>query len=110
MKRQLWEVLVPVAWNTGFKIHVDYHREWDAKVRAISGGLTILRVVRGQWQTDDKLFNEKVIPCRVLCTRPEMDKIIDITMEHYHDQHAILAYRLTEEIILKERIKTEETV
>jgi hypothetical protein len=103
-EQHFYEILVPMNWNNdGSKIDVEYHRQWDAKVRAISGGLTILRAVRGQWQYEDKLFTEKVIPCRILATREQMDKIVDITLEHYHDQISVLAYRLSSEVIMKYR-------
>lgn len=103
MERHLWEILVPHQTNAGEKIDVAYHREWDAKVRAISGGLTILRPHRGQWMFDERLFEEKVIPCRILATREEIDQIIDLTLAHYPDQHAVLAYRLSSEVVLRYR-------
>lgn len=103
MERHLYEILVPECWNTGFKIAVEFHQQWDARVRSISGGLTILRPFKGQWEFDNKLFAEHVIPCRVLATREEMDTIMDITMEHYHDQHCVLAYRLSSEVIMRYR-------
>lgn len=106
MERHLYEILVPECWNHGTKIPVDYHQEWDALVRAISGGLTVLRPFKGQWEFNNNLFTEHVIPCRVLATRAEMDKIVEITMEHYPDQHCIMAYRLSTEVILRYRDAT----
>src|SRR5271157_3315079 len=105
MDRNFWEILVPVSWNDGTKIEVEYHRQWDAKVRAISGGLTIMRAIKGQWEFEELVFSEKVIPCRVLATSEQMDKIIDITLEHYHDQHTILAYRISSEVKLRNRAR-----
>lgn len=103
MERQFWELLVPMTTTAGHKIPVEHHRNWDSKVRSISGGLTILRAMRGQWLFRDKLFEEKVIPCRILATREEMDKIVAMTLDHYHDQHCILAYQLSSEVILRYR-------
>lgn len=44
----MWEILVPTKSNEGKPFRTRYHRVWDAKVREISGGLTILPVVKGQ--------------------------------------------------------------
>ena len=103
MERHLYEILVPRCWNHGSEIPVDYHHEWDSQVRAISSGLTILRPAKGQWVLDGRLLEEEVIPCRVLASREEMDAIMDITLEHYPDQHCILAYRLSTEVIMRYR-------
>lgn len=102
-ERHVWEILVPANWNTGAKIDAAYHQKWDARVREISGGLTIFRAVKGQWVYGAETMFEEVIPCRVLASRAEMDAIVAITLEHYHDQHSVLAYRLSSEILLKHR-------
>jgi len=98
--RCLWEILVPVCRADGREIDVPFHQLWDEKVRAISGGLTITRSVRGQWVYEEKLFSERVIPCRVLATRPEMDQIARMTIDHYSDQLAVMFYRLSESAII----------
>jgi hypothetical protein len=103
MERQFWEIFVPMTTNIGAKIPVEYHRAWDEKVKAISGGLTILRAVKGDWLFQAKWFKEKVIPCRILATREEMDAVVDITLEHYGDQHCILAYQISNQIIMRYR-------
>lgn len=98
-----WEILVPYQTNEGKKIDVKYHREWDSKIRAISGGLTILRPMRGQWLFNNRFYDEKVIPCRILATKEEIDVIIEITLKHYKDQHCVMAYKISSEVIVKYR-------
>jgi hypothetical protein len=96
----LWEILVPTVRNDGRPIRTKFHRVWDERVRAISGGLTIMPVAKGQWVHKDELFKERMIPVRIIATRKQMDKIIDMTMEYY-EQLAVLAYKISEEVILK---------
>lgn len=97
----MWEILVPTVSNEGKPYRTRYHRVWDDKVRAIAGGLTILRPAIGQWVNPvGKLFKERMIPVRIMCTRKEIETIIDITMSYY-DQEAVLAYCVSQECILK---------
>lgn len=42
------------------------------------------------------------MPVRIMCTREEIEKIIDMTMIYY-DQLAVLAYKISEECILKHK-------
>lgn len=98
----LWEILVPTVRNDGRPFRLRYHRVWDAKVRQISGGLTVMPVAKGQWVHEDKVFAERMIPVRVHATRDEMDKIVDMTLKYY-DQIAVMAYRISDDVILKFR-------
>lgn len=99
----MWEILVPTKRNDGRPFHLRYHRLWDAKVRAISGGLTILPVAKGQWiSPDGTLFAERMIPVRVLATRAQIEAIVDLTLKFY-DQLAVLAYRVSDEVLLRHR-------
>jgi hypothetical protein len=98
--KKLWEVLVPTVRNDGRPFRLRYHRIWDAKVREISGGLTIFPVVKGQWVHKDILFAERMIPVRIVCTREEIEKILDFTLKYY-DQIQVLAYCISEEVIFK---------
>lgn len=101
--KQMWEILVPTQLNCGKPIRTRQHREWDGRVRRITGGLTILSPAKGQWVAPDgSLFKERMIPVRIIATREEIEKIIDITMVFY-DQLAILCYRVSDEVILKHR-------
>lgn len=101
---ELWEILVPTVRRVGGKPYrTRYHRVWDAKVRALAGGLTILRPAIGQWVAPDgELFTERMIPVRVAATRAQIEEIIDFTLVYY-DQLAVMAYRVGDEVILKER-------
>lgn len=60
-----------------------YHRQWDAKVIAISGGITIAYPTKGSWIFQGKTFTERMIPVEIRCTEEQMEKIRDITAAHY---------------------------
>ncbi len=101
----LWEIMVPTQFNDGRPIKTRHHRVWDEKVRAISGGLTIYKPAVGQWISQEKeLFKERMIPVRIACSEVEINKIIDITMKHY-DQLAVMAYVISEKVIIKHKIE-----
>lgn len=102
MDKALWEILIPRQDNDGLEFAVEHHRQWDANVRSISGGFTILRTAKGQWMHDGRLYEEPMIPVRVLCTRDQMIGIVDYTMIHY-DQLAIFAYAISTDTIFKTR-------
>jgi hypothetical protein len=98
--RGMWEILVPTVRNDGRAIRTRFHKIWDAKVREISGGLTIMPVAKGQWIYKDSLFEERMIPVRIIATREEIEGIITLTMTYY-EQIAVLAYKISEEVILR---------
>ena len=101
----MWEILVPTEkrLEPGKFYRTKYHKVWDDKVRAISGGLTIMTPAKGQWISPcGALFVERMIPVRIIATREQMVEIIDMTMLYY-DQLAILAYKVSDEVILKHR-------
>ena len=100
----MWEIFVPTERRTepGKYYTTRFHRVWDGKVRAITGGLTVMAPARGQWinpMTGD-LFQERMIPVRIMATRDEIEKIVDLTMEYYN-QLAVLCYKISDEVILK---------
>jgi len=102
----MWEIFVPTERRTepGKYYTTRYHRVWDGKVRAITGGLTVMAPARGQWinpMTGD-LFQERMIPVRIMATRDEIEKIVDLTLEYYN-QLAVLCYKISDEVILKFR-------
>ena len=98
---ELWEILVPTVRNDGRAIHTRFHRVWDSKVRAISGGLTILTPVKGQWVSPSKdLFKERMIPVRISATRAEIDQIIDMTLKYY-EQEVVMCYRISDLVIMR---------
>lgn len=103
---QLWEILVPTIRRVGGKPYTTrYHRVWDSKVRAITGGLTIMAPARGQWVSQEgELFSERMIPVRIACSEAQIQQIIDLTLEYY-DQLAVMAYRVADKVILKDNPK-----
>ena len=101
----MWEILVPTEkrLEPGVFYRTRYHKVWDEKVRAISGGLTIMKPAKGQWVSPcGTTFIERMIPVRIIASREEIEKIVDMTMIYY-DQLAILAYKISDEVILKHR-------
>lgn len=101
----MWEILVPTVRmdGTGF-YKTRYHRVWDEKVRAITGGLTIMPPAKGQWvsEDDDELFVERMIPVRVAATEAQLEAITDMTLEYY-DQRTVLAYKISDDVRFKNR-------
>lgn len=101
--QSLWEILVPTErrLRPGKYYTTKYHRVWDAKVRELTGGLTIMTPAKGQWVAPDgELFIERMIPVRILATREQIEQVIDHTLKYY-DQLAVLCYRISDEVILK---------
>lgn len=91
------------AWEKRNSYTTRYHKVWDSKVREITGGLTILTPAKGQWiSPDGELYAERMIPVRIMATRPQIEKIIDHTLKYY-DQLAVLCYKISSEVILRER-------
>lgn len=84
MKR-LWQVLVPCNFNNGKPVRTRHHREWDKRVRKITGGLTILTPGKGQWvdPVDNRLYLDRIIPVQVIATDQEIAQIAAITCQHY---------------------------
>ena len=100
---ELWEIMVPTVTNEGKPIRTRFHQVWDRKVYSLSSGMTILRPAVGKWVSPfGKLFTERMIPVRIACNRNQIEEIIDFTMKYY-DQLAIMAYKVSEEVILKHR-------
>lgn len=99
----MWEILVPTErrLQPGKFYTTRYHRVWDAKVRELAGGLTVMTPAQGQWVAPDgALFKERMIPVRIMATRPQIEKIIDHTMIYY-DQLAVLCYKISDEVIMR---------
>jgi len=100
----MWEILVPTErrLTPGKYYTTRYHKVWDSKVRLITGGLTIMPPAKGQWvhPSTGELFSERMIPVRIIATRDEIAKVIDLTLSYY-DQLAVLCYKVSDEVILK---------
>jgi hypothetical protein len=97
----LYEILVPTQMNSGKPIRTRYHRVWDEKVRKISGGLTIMAPVKGQWvSADEVLYRERMIPVRIACPPDKIEQIADMTAKYY-EQEAVMYYLLSKEVTIK---------
>ena len=103
MINELWEILVPASNNKDLKFSFEHHKEWDSFVKDLTGGVTILKTAKGQWvNPDGKLYVDRIIPCRIACTREEIMIIIGFTLEHYN-QEAVMAYKISSDVILKHK-------
>jgi len=101
MKIKLWELLVPTITPEGKPIRTRFHRVWDAKVREIANGLTILQPAKGQWVCPDgELFIERMIPVRIACTDAQIQKIADMTAAYYR-QKAVMFYEISSNVVVK---------
>jgi len=98
---KLFEILVPCQSNEGKPIRTRQHREWDRRVRRITGGLTVLSPAKGQWVSPSgKLFSERMIPVRIAASYTEMEKIADMTAQFY-GQEAVMFYQLSENVTIR---------
>ena len=101
MNEELWEILVPASNNKDKKFSYEHHKAWDAFVKQITGGVTIMKTAKGQWVSPHgQLYVDRMIPCRIVCNEEQMNKIINFTIDHY-DQEAVLAYKISNNVILR---------
>ena len=108
---QLWEILVPCQTNEGKPIRTRQHREFDRRVRRITGGLTVLPPGKGQWVSPSgELFAERMIPVRIATNFTMMETIADMAAKFY-GQEAIMFYELSRNVHIKEypEFKEKET-
>ena len=98
---ELWEILVPTIDNDGKPFKTRYHKVWDAKVLEITGGVSIMAPLRGKWVNEGKLYDERNIPVRIACYREDIFKILEFTRKYY-SQIAIMAYKISEDVIIYE--------
>lgn len=100
---EMWEILVPTVLPNGKPVRTRYHRVWDSKVYQITNGLTVLTPTKGKWVCPEgNLFEERMIPVRIACTREQIETIIDMTIDYYN-QKAVIAYRVSDQVIIKHR-------
>ena len=101
---ELWEILVPTIDRQKTEYIKGFHKKWDAKVRAITGGLTIRPVKKGQWVHPESknLSAERMIPVKIAATQEQMLYICKMTAEYY-DQEVIMAYRISDRVIMMKR-------
>jgi hypothetical protein len=99
---KLWEILVPAS-SPGYPIKLKWHKEWDKKVREIAGGLTIMKPAQGEWiSPSGKLYRDRIIPVRIMCTVEQIEKIAEMTIEHY-SQEAVMYYAVSGFVKIKHR-------
>jgi len=99
---QLWEILIPTLMGDNEKpVRTKHHRQWDKYVRALSGGLTILKPTKGQWLNPQskELIEERMIPVRIACAESDMTKIINFTLSHYR-QKTVMAYQISSKVLM----------
>ena len=97
----MWEVLVPTVGNDGTPFSVRHHRAWDSYVKALSGGMTLIPPVRGDWidPATSTEYRERMIPVRVVVTREQIVDLCKETARHY-DQLAVLAYLIGTQTVM----------
>ena len=99
-KMSLYEILVPTIINDK-PVRTKHHKNFDAKVRRISGGLTILKPAVGNWiSPNGELFLERMIPVRIACNEKQINTIADIAAKHYN-QIAVMYYKITDNVVIK---------
>lgn len=95
---KMFEILVPCQYNSGKPIRTRHHKEWDKVVRKIAGGLTLLKPVEGQWVSNNILYEDRVIPVRIVCTDKQIKRIMKFTISHYK-QLAVMAYEISNNVL-----------
>lgn len=97
----LYEILIPTTLDDN-PISKEIHKKWDSQILKISNGMTILTPVQGQWiPSNGNLLAEKMLPIRIACTREQIYEISDFSAEFYC-QKAIMFYKISDEVIIKE--------
>jgi len=92
----LYEILVPTKYgDTQKPISTKHHKEWDKRVRTLTGGLTILTPAKGQFVYENSLLKERIIPVRIMCEESIMQQIVQLTIKHYR-QKAVMFFLLSE--------------
>jgi hypothetical protein len=101
MTEELWEILVPASNNKDKEFTYEHHKEWDAFVKNITGGLTVMKTAKGQWVSPRTgvEYLDRIIPCRIACSEQQINEIIAFTIKHY-DQEAVMAYRISTKVII----------
>jgi len=105
--KKLWEILVPTVRRVADAKGVfrpyrkRFHKKvWDPEVRKISGGLTIMMPVKGEWVgPGNELFSERMIPVRFIATEGEAKAIAVMTARIY-DQKAVLCYLISDTVMM----------
>ena len=106
-KTELWEILVPASNNKDKEFTYEHHKAWDEFVKNLTGGVTVMKTAKGQWvNSNGQLYLDRMIPCRIICTKEQIIKIIDFTIQHY-DQEAVLAFKISNTVIMRHKNEAE---
>lgn len=101
IKKELYEILVPVSSNDGIKYTLEHHQQWDQFVIALANGLTILKPAKGtRISPDNESFKESMIPVRIVCNDSQISEIADFTAAHY-SQKAIMYCLISSNVTIK---------
>lgn len=100
----LYEILVPtemdrdvVGGENTRPIRVRQHRVFDEKVKSISGGISILPVLKGTWiDNTGSEYKERMIPVRIACTHSQITEIAEWALKFYN-QKAVMYYKISNE-------------
>jgi hypothetical protein len=85
----------------GKSVRTRHHKEWDKKIKCITGGLTITPPTKGYWVSKEgETISERMIPVRIMCDDFDIELIADITASHYN-QDAIMFYKISNEVTVK---------
>src|SRR3989344_2215698 len=102
-RKNLWRILVPRYSNGGTEYPLAYYHAWDVSVRNIAGGITINRTAKGQWISPTReLYVDEMIPVEMYCSRHDIRRIMAHTLKYY-DQEAVMAYKVSSEVIIRHR-------
>ena len=94
----LWQILVPTTRKNGKPIRTRFHRIFDAKVRSLSGGLTIVQPTKGQWVSPEgRLLDERMIPVQFMATRAQKDEVVQFALKHY-EQDCLMVVLISSEV------------
>lgn len=95
----LYEILVPTRFeDTAKPVSLAHHKQWDKVVLESAGGMTIIRSTAiGRWINDSKLYEDRVIPVRIACSKRSIEDIAAFTKLHYR-QLSVMYYKLSDEV------------
>jgi len=100
----VWCILVPTLMEDNY-VSTKHHKNWDAYVRRITGGLTILAPGKGQWvNSNNEVIEERIIPVNIACTDKQLKKIVKFSLKHYR-QDALMYYKVSDQVFI---VKKEE--
>jgi hypothetical protein len=99
---KLYEILVPTHSKEGMRLSDEFHKGWDEAVCDITGGLTLLKTVKGSWVSESGTVKETMIPVRIAMEESQVDGILELTLRYY-DQDAVMIYTVSEHVMIKEK-------